>query len=314
MSTSPAIEFRDVHRHFGDHQVLRGLSFSVEPGQAFALLGRNGCGKSTALKILLGFLEPHRGEARILGVPSSQITPALRERIGFVGEEHALKNTLRLSHVLEFEGATRKNFDRGMVEKALRTLGVRLDTFVRRLSRGQRASLVLLLAVAQNPDVLVFDDPALGLDVVMRRELVDVLLSLIADRGITLLFSSHVMQDVERVADRVGMLHHGRLIVDASLDDLRVRLRRRFIRTHQGANVNGSLAEALPEVLRHRRVRDGYELLLLDETSETRERLSNLAESISDPVMVSMEEMFADLTCDGPTNVLYPTIEARGEA
>lgn len=314
MSPSPIIEFQNVHRHFADHRVLRGLSFRIEEGQAFALLGRNGCGKSTALKILLGFLEPHRGEARILGVPSRELTPQLRDQIGYVGEEHALNNAMRVRQILDYECATRQRFERRIVESGLRRLGVDLDKFVSQLSRGQRATLVLLIAVAQQPRVLVFDDPALGLDVVMRRELIEVLLSLLAEHGITLLFSSHVMQDVERIASRVGILHHGRMIVDASLDDLRSRLRKRFIRTHQGANVNGSFVDALPEVLRHRRVRDGYELLLIDETRETMERMTRFAASISDPLTASLEDLLAELTTDGPLDLLESPKSERGES
>src|SRR5262249_44957044 len=119
-----AIEFRDVWRHFGEQEVLRGLSLAVRPGEVFALLGRNGAGKTTALRILLGSLEPQAGEARVLGSASGALAPAERDRIGYVSEGHRLYVEMRVRDALAFEAGTRPRFDRAAAARELERCGI----------------------------------------------------------------------------------------------------------------------------------------------------------------------------------------------
>ncbi len=287
---SAILRFDDVHRHFGDQQVLRGLSFAVQPGQVYAFLGRNGAGKTTALRILTGFLAPHRGTASILGVDSQHLLPGHRARIGYVGEGHALDPTLRVRDAVAFERGTRSDFRADFADEALRRCGLRPAQYVARLSRGQRAQLSLVLAVATRPEVLVFDDPAMGLDVVMRREFLDAMIDLLSDSGCTVLFSSHVLTDVERVADRVGLLHDGALLVDATMDDLKQRVRRAaLLRAKEPVRADDR------HVLRSRQKADGFELLLLDAGPDELARLARLGQLV-DLRAPSLEELFLDLT------------------
>ena len=179
---SAVIEFDGVTRWFDRTPVLSGLSFRVNRGEAYALLGRNGAGKSTALRILLGFLDAHAGRAHILGEDGATLSPAARERIGYVAEGHQVFSAMRVSWLLELEDSTRERFDRAFAEKALRRFGLRTDVSVQKLSKGQQATVALVLATAGEPEVLVFDDPAMGLDVVARRELLDMLIELIAEK------------------------------------------------------------------------------------------------------------------------------------
>jgi ABC-2 type transport system ATP-binding protein len=255
MSDTPSIVFANVHRRFGDRIVLRGFDLQVKPGQIQALLGRNGSGKTTALRLLMGFLAPHAGRCTILGVDSQRLGPADRARIGYVSEDHRLYPTMRVGDVLAFEAATRTGFDRDLGRNAAARCGLGDRLWVARLSRGQRAQLALIVAVAARPAVMVLDDPALGLDVVMRRELLDVMIDLLGDRGIGVLFSSHILTDVERMADRVTILHEGRRIVDASLDDLKRRVQRRHWRPGEGA---ARVVPEVPGVLRAERREGGY--------------------------------------------------------
>jgi ABC-2 type transport system ATP-binding protein len=298
----PFIQFHDVYRHFGGKEVLRGLSFEIGRGEIFALLGRNGSGKTTALKILLGFLEPHHGEARILGASSHTLSPDLRERIGYVGEGSRLYSTIRVQDHVAFEAATRKAFRRDFAEKAIDRCGLPRKSLVGVLSRGQRAQLALILAVSAEPDVLVFDDPAMGLDVVMRRELLDVMIDLLSEKGCGVLFSSHILTDVERIADRVGILHGGRLIVDATLSDVKTRLERRLW-TGSSPGLAPPPVEAL---LVSRRRRDGQELLLLDAKPEDLATLSNGGARLSAPEPLSLEEAFLLLVTDGGEAGILP--------
>jgi ABC-2 type transport system ATP-binding protein len=290
---SDAIRFDDVRRSFGEREVLRGLSFRVRPGEVFALLGRNGAGKTTALRILLGFLAPDSGRAQLLGEDSAKLSNDVRTRVGLVSEGHPLYERMRVDQALAFEAGTRTRFDRKYADDALQRLQLSKSSRIRHLSRGQRAQLSLVFAMAGDPEQLVLDDPAMGLDVVMRREFLDAMIDLLAREGRSVLFSSHILGDVERVADRVGILHGGRLIVDATLDDLKQRVQKRFA----PSNGNGlAFASKVPGVLRERKVRDGIELTLLDLSLERELMLRALAPQLSEPATPNLEELFIDLT------------------
>lgn len=287
---SAVVTFDSVQRWFGAHVVLKGLSFRVEPGQVYALLGRNGAGKTTALRILLGFLAPHAGTVTVLGADSRALTPAVRGRIGYVGEDHRLYPTMTVGGALAFEAGTRPAFRREFAEQALQRCGLRPALRIPLLSRGQRAQLALVLGVAGSPELLVCDDPALGLDVVMRREVLDALIDLLADTGCAVLFSSHFLTDVERIADRVGILHDGALLVDAMLDDLK----RRVVRC-AWAPRDGAPPPAGPHVLRISGKRTGVDLTLLDPPAELLASLRTHGE-LSPPQPPSLEDLFLDLT------------------
>jgi len=291
LDRTPVLRFADVHRHFGSQPVLRGLSFAVAPGEVYAFLGRNGAGKTTALRILLGLLAPHRGSAEILGQDSQRLGPAQRARIGHVGEGHRLYPLMRVRDAIAFEAGTRPGFRRDFADAAVQRCALRPGQLTARLSRGQRAQLSLILAVAGRPEVLVFDDPAMGLDVVMRREFLDAMIDLLAGSGCTVLFSSHVLTDVERIADRIGILHEGRMLVDAGLDELKARVRR-----CRWTPVNGNEPPAAEQrVLRAGRRRDGFDLTLLDADAAllARLRANGRLEELTVP---TLEELFLDLT------------------
>jgi len=287
------VEFRDVWRHFGEREVLRGLSFAVRPGEVYALLGRNGEGKTTALRILLGFLGAHAGEARLLGEPCEALPLAVRGRVGYVSEGHRLYGEMRVSEAVRFERDTRPGFDASAATQELARLALDPAARILNLSRGQRAQLALVLACAGAPEVLVFDDPAMGLDVVMRRELLESLIALLAERGTAVLFSTHILHDVERLADRVGILKDGALLVDAPLDVLKRRIQKR-----QCVPVNGA-PPALEGLLRARRLDGGYELTLLDLDPAREATLRAGSRHLSDPLTPDLEELFLDLT-SGP--------------
>lgn len=288
-----AIRFENVHRHFDTQAVLRGLNFSVDRGEVFALLGRNGAGKTTALRTLLGFLQPHAGSTSVLGVDSRRLRPSDRARISFVGEDHRLYDTMRVRDAVGFEAGTRPAFRRDVVDRAIERCGLPRTRHILRLSRGQRAQLALILAVGSEPEVLIFDDPALGLDAAMRRELLDAMIDLLADVGCAVLLSSHHLQDVERMADRVGILRDGALVVDADLAELKQRLERRFWQPAAGAETGPP--QGVENILAHRRIRDGFELTLRDVDAELEARLSADGATLGPRDDLTLEDTFLNL-------------------
>lgn len=265
----------------------------MRPGEIYALLGRNGEGKTTALRILLGFLEPMAGETCILGVESQALSSVDRERIGYASEGHRLYPTMTVGQAIAFEAGTRRRFSRAYADKCMLRLGLKKRQFIQTLSCGQRAQLALVFAVAGDPEVLVFDDPALGLDVVMRREFLDVMIDLLSERGVSVLFSSHVLTDVERIADRVGVLKEGRLIVDSTIVELCERVQRRFWTGGNGTVPQPPVCDGL---LRAQRTREGYQLTLLDLDEQQESALRAHGAKLSAPVVPSLEDLFVDLT------------------
>jgi ABC-2 type transport system ATP-binding protein len=295
------IQFDDVYRSFGSQDVLRGLSLSVRPGEIFALLGRNGSGKTTALRVLLGFLKPMAGHARILGIDSQALTPEDRGRIGYVSEGHRLYGSFRVRDAIQFEAGTRPNFRKDYAAEAAKRCGLPPKQLVMQLSRGQRAQLALIFAVAGQPEVMIFDDPAMGLDVVMRREFLDVMIDLLSDQGIGVLFSSHILTDVERIADRVGILHDGRLMVDASMTELKRRVQKRF---WCGPNGAANSPPRVQGMLRSQPRKDGWELTLLDLDNEREAQLAAGGSRLSEPSVPSLEDLFLDLTAGATRSIL----------
>ncbi|MEZ6025754.1 MAG: ABC transporter ATP-binding protein [Planctomycetota bacterium] len=255
-------------------------------------LGRNGCGKTTAIRTLLGFLLPHHGEAQLLGESSEDLSAATRGRVAYVTEGHRLHKLDRITDILAFEAGTRPSFSLPRARYAwIERLGLDPKKRVLTMSRGQRAQVALVAALSADPEVLILDDPGLGLDVVMRRELLDALIQALTDTGCTVLLSSHVMTDVERIADRVGILHGGALIADSEIDELKQRIERRFWQPNDPSEGPPPLLR----VLRARRVPDGYDLTLLDVDDDLLDRLRSAGAFLGDPLRLGLEDLFLDL-------------------
>jgi len=286
------IVFDRVTHYYGDFKALDTLSLEVEPGTIFALLGRNGAGKTTALKCLLGFERPTRGRTSILGHDSTTMPPALRERIGYVGENARLVPWMRVRDVVAWQDSSFRSFDRKACDRYLDRLGLPPKRRVYQLSRGMRAQLALALALAPGPDVVVMDDPAMGLDAVVRREFLEVMIELIQEEGRTLLFTSHILTDVERVADRVAILDEGVLRVNAPMDVVKQRIRR------YRATFDGD-APAVPEIaglVRGRRRRNELLLTVVDGNGAVQAACDRLGARAVDSERLSLEDLFIEYT------------------
>lgn len=219
------IELRGIHRSMAKgKEVLHGIDLVVEPGEVVALLGRNGAGKTTLLRIAMGLLYPHRGEVRLFGRELMEDPVEIKRRIGYVSENQLLPELMTVEGVFEVHRALFPTWDHSLETHLRSCFGLtsrrlRINT----LSKGQQRQVALLCAVAHRPELLILDEPASGLDPAARREIIEVAIEALAE-GATLLFSSHHMQDVERLAARVAFIHEGHLLLDRPLDELREHL------------------------------------------------------------------------------------------
>jgi len=211
---------------YGRRLVLHDVSFEVGAGQVFALLGRNGSGKTSLVRCLLGQQKPSVGRARLFGRDAWTERPRVMERIGVLPEEPDAPPSMSARELADFCRRLYPRWDGAAVLARLDRFGVPTQSPFSRLSRGERGAVMLSLCLGNTPELLVLDDPTLGLDVVARRALFEELIGELADRGTTIFVASHDLAGLEGLADRVGILHAGRLLLNEPLDGLKARFRR----------------------------------------------------------------------------------------
>lgn len=220
------IEMEHVVRFFGHTSAVSDLSLSVPKGSVFGLLGENGSGKTTSIKLMMGALIPNEGSVRVLGVDPVGMVPEIRSRIAYVADEMALPNWMRLGEAMQLHASYFEQWDETMAQERLRNYKLTLNQTFGTLSKGQQRRFLLTLALAQQPELLILDEPASGLDVAVRREFLDTLMELANEREVTILLSSHILSDVERVVDHVAFTKKGRLVKQANLEDLKGQVKR----------------------------------------------------------------------------------------
>lgn len=211
------LEVRDLVRTYGRHRALDGVSLSLEQGTVLGLVGQNGAGKTTLIKHLLGLLRAESGSVRVFGKDPVADPPGVLSRIGYLSEEGDLPLWMKVEELVRYSAAFYPGWDPKYAEKLQREFGLSSDSKLGSLSKGQRARAGLLVALAFRPDLLLLDEPSSGLDPVVRRDILGAIIRTIADEGRTVLFSSHLLSEVEQVSDRVVMVQAGRVVLDDNL-------------------------------------------------------------------------------------------------
>ncbi|HRA57480.1 MAG TPA: ATP-binding cassette domain-containing protein [Thermomonas sp.] len=226
MSTSSdfVIETRALSKRYGRKLALDRLDLAIPRGRIHAIVGANGAGKSTLFRILLGFMPPSAGQARILGKDSQTLTPQDRSRIGFVNEEHTLPNWMRVSQIVAMQHHQYPRWNQQAFDGVIGHYNVLPEQKIGQLSRGERAGFNLALALAQEPELLVLDEPTLGLDVVAKRAFLESLLYSNASGDCTVMYCSHQMEEIERVADNLIILERGQLKHMSAPEDFTARV------------------------------------------------------------------------------------------
>ncbi|HMA33275.1 MAG TPA: ABC transporter ATP-binding protein [Chloroflexia bacterium] len=297
----PAIAIHNLVVQYGDRRAVDGLSFTVPAGAIFGFLGLNGAGKTTTIKTLLGFRAPAAGSAQVLGYDIVRDSQAIRARVGYVSETNSLYDQLTIPQIIAFCRATSRRWNGAIVDRYIRTFGLPPRARVGQLSKGMKSQLALSLALGGEPDLLILDEPTNGLDPLARHEVLNTLVREIAAEGKTLFFSSHILTEVEAIADWVAIIRDGRLVVCDELDHLK-QTQRVLKLTYDQVPAPAEIAalQALPAVARVEQEGRGVRIVARGDVDALAQQLQGRPGGVRhvDAVNLNLEDLFLEYMKD----------------
>ncbi|MEG1041422.1 MAG: ABC transporter ATP-binding protein [Pseudomonas sp.] len=284
----PVVEARSLSKHYKHQQALNDVSLSIAPGTVLGLLGRNGAGKSTLIECLLGLRLADSGEARLFGKAATQIDDHDKAALGYVPQQSESLQWMKVGDALQLFASLYPTWDSDLAESLLQRWDLDTKRVILNLSPGQRQQVEIIRALAPRPRLLVLDEPAAALDPLARRELLREIVELSAEHGTTVVFSTHILSDLERIASHVALIHQGHLRLFSEVDRLKDELRRIRWPQHHALP-----AEPLPGEVARRRLSEGGWSLVLDLSQGD---ASALLPEQSQFHTLSLEDLFVELT------------------
>ena len=215
-----AVEIAGLSKRFGKQTAVRDLSLNIPAGTALGFLGPNGAGKTTTIKMLMGLLRRNAGQVSVLGLDPAVDPLSIKQRVGYVPEQQFIYRWMRVREAIAFCRSLYPKWNDELCTEWTKRFDLDPAKKIKQLSKGMATKLSLVLALSHEPELLILDEPMAGLDPVVREELLDGVLQSLCDRQQTLLFSSHTLSDVQRLADQIGIIHEGQLLVHCPVDDL----------------------------------------------------------------------------------------------
>lgn len=231
--SNPIVDIQRLSRTFGDKKALLDVSLKIPQGSVYGLIGSNGAGKTTLIKHILGSHFAQSGQVRVFGVDPATHPAEVLGRIGYMSENREMPSWMRVQEIMNYTQAFFPSWDSRYAEELRQMFDLDPKAQIVNLSRGQTARTNLLLALAHRPDFLVLDEPSSGLDPIVRRDILAAIVRTITNDGRTVLFSSHLLDEVDRLADRIAIVHEGRVVLDDQLDTIRDSFHRLTLRFKQ---------------------------------------------------------------------------------
>jgi ABC-2 type transport system ATP-binding protein len=292
--TEPSLSLKNLVMSYREGQrILRDISLSLEPGSVTGLLGINGAGKTTLMRIALGLLRPTSGTAELFGEPAWQASEETRSRIGYVAQSEAPFNWMKVTDSLNLVGSFYDNWDHALISKYVSEWNLDPRAYIQDLSQGQRQKVSILMAIGHKPDLLVLDEPVASLDPGARRQFLQAPVELNQDLNRTILFSTHITSDIERVAANVAVLHDGTLQFNGELDELKECYQRLYL---TGASLPDSLGE--PGIENYQRQENRATAFAKNWNEDQTHALSNRLGVNVEAESLPLEELFLELTYD----------------
>ncbi len=286
------IQVENLVKYYDGRCVLDSIDFAVPRGCIYGLLGRNGAGKTTIIRILLGLEPATRGRTLLLETDSASLPAKTRGRIGCVAEGHNLIQNYKVGRLIKLCKDLSLQWNDESFNHLIETFRLPTDRRVRDLSMGMRAQLNLSLAMAIDPELLILDDPTLGLDTVARRQFLELAIEVIQKQGRTILFCSHILSDVERIADRIGILAAGKLVVDCPLEQLKDSVRKLRVIFPEAAPANLYLTEIVNRQVQGREM----VITVANWNKQKQTILDTFKPSSCTEVPMSLEDIFIECT------------------
>ena len=286
------IEVENLVKYFDGRCVLDGISFNVPRGCIYGLLGRNGAGKTTIIRILLGTEPATRGKTFLLETESTNLSSQIRGNIGCVAEGHNLIQSYKVDRLIKLCKDLSLQWNDESFGHLIETFRLPMDRRVRDLSMGMRAQLNLSLAMAIDPELLILDDPTLGLDTVARRQFLELAIEVIQKQDRTILFCSHILSDVERIAERIGILTAGKLVVDCPLEQLKERVKKLRVIFSESVPANLYLTEIINQQIHGREMT----ITAANWNKQKQAILETFKPSSCTEIPMSLEDIFIECT------------------
>lgn len=271
---------------------LHGLDLRVPTGSIYGFLGPNGSGKTTTIRLLMGMIRPRAGEIRVVGHEYPRDIPGALARIGYVPERPHLYSALRVDETLRHHAAFFPSWDEGWAQRLRAAFALPVDRHVGRLSKGEVGKLMMLLALAQRPELLILDEPTDGLDPMVRRDVLTAVLDYVAESGATVFISSHLVHELERICDWVGVLDHGRLVAEMPIHAFKSGVKRISIAEPPSRDADA------PFVVLSRTVDElalGETWVVRDWQEPMRGWFEGAGASVKDVVDLDLEDVFVEL-------------------
>jgi ABC-type multidrug transport system ATPase subunit len=295
------IETHSLHKQYGSTRAVDRLEMHVPRGSVYGFLGRNGAGKTTTIRLLAGLIQPTGGHARVLDLdPQTDRIPVL-ERTSFVIDKMLLPS-MTGNDLVRFNRGFFPRWSDALAHKYADALEIPMKQKFRKLSGGNQTKLCLLLALSQGAELVVLDEPTAGLDPIVTDQLLRIIIDDFAGEGRTLLLSSHHLSEVERVADWIGIIDHGKLLVEAQLDDVRANFRRVRV---VGENLRLPVGN---EVFHARTVEGTTEYVLRASAESFTASLRNQGATVLDVSPMNLHEIFLEVVGKGEANVLMEVL------
>ena len=291
MAGEPIVEIKNLSRRFGKKQALDNVSVQIPRGVVMGLVGLNGAGKTTLLKHVMGLLRAQSGTVSVFGKDPSRDPEGVLSRVGYLTEEDTLPGWMKVWQILKFSRPFYKTWDDDYAQELLETFKLEPGKTIKKMSKGQRARVGLTVALAHRPELLVLDEPSSGLDPVVRNDILAAIIRTIADSGQTVLFSSHLLDEVQRVSDLVGVIRNGSLVECGPLENLQTRYRRVVLRL---ANANSSKAPPLDAVGKWQQSGDEWSAIVEVDNEDLERKVNAFGGQLIRSQGVSLNDWFLD--------------------
>jgi len=285
--TESAITIEGLHFSYGKKQVLKGVDLEVPKGSIFGFLGRNGTGKTTTIKTLLGLQKPQAGRCVVGGFDSVTETLDVRRMIGFMAEDQQMYGWMKVSRIIKWVAGFYPDWDYKLADELTNILGLSKNMKVKELSKGQNSSLALLLALGHRPNIVILDDPTLGLDPIARKDFLRHVIDLLQSNNVTVFFSSHLLYEIEPVADHIAILDKGVIIKASRTEKLRESVRKFVLKPTTDGNF-----KQIPGVLDVLKVGDNVSITIEDCDQAKRTKVKSISANGMTEVALNLDEIF----------------------